>query len=128
MLRLETVVYIPEPLYYYMYRENSLLASSTIQDNLKTFDLVLDRYNKYFKIFQGVSNVHLIKAALVIIITAHKQGFDIDTKKYENVIKEHITNIIFNNDFSINEKKQCLLVYMGIANLYYRYKYKNYIM
>ena len=121
--KLENIVYIPKPLYYYIYRENSLTNTANFADSLRMFDLVLDRYKKHSRLFKDVSDFHLIKTAIGILIRVYTQGSNIETKRFEEIIKEHIKNIIFNSDFSINEKKQCLFIYFGLAQAYYGMKY-----
>ena len=123
--KLETIIYIPRPLYYYIMRENSLTNTANFKDTLKMYDLVKDRYIKHSMIVKDVSNFHLIKVSLGILIRIYTNGYIMETEKYELTIKDNFRNIIFCNDFSMNEKKQCLLVYLGIAKRYYERKYKK---
>ena len=57
-----------------------------------------------------------------ILQIVYKNKINIDVNKYENFLKTNIIKILISSDITLNEKKQCLLVYMGIAKLYYSLK------
>ena len=57
---MDTIVYVPVPLYYYMIRESSLSQKSDLSDLLKLYELVEGRYQKYSALYEGLSVVSII--------------------------------------------------------------------
>lgn len=123
VLKIKTIVYIPKPLYYYVLRESSLTHKGTLDDSLRFYEIALDRYKKHSILYKELSMYRLIKIAHSILAKAYTNGEKIDLGKYEEMIKENIGNILFSRDFKLNEKKQCLLVYLGLAKTYYKIKH-----
>ena len=125
VLKLETIVYIPLPLYYYVMRNNSLTRKADATDIERMYDLSLDRYQKHSKVFGDISNLYLLKMAHDVLINVYTKGIKIETEKYKKLIAQNVFNIVFNNEFSFNQKKQCVLIWLGLAELYYNWKYKK---
>lgn len=122
--KVETIAYIPKPLYYYIKRTTGLTYTQSVKDAIRFYDLVLDRYTKHSKLYGNISTARIIKAAHIVIQKAYlKNDSDTDLTIYEEQIKNNIATIIFSNEFTLNEKKQCLLVYLGLAKLYYFFKH-----
>lgn len=125
-IKVETVAYIPKPLYYYIKRTTGLTYNQSVKDAIRFYDLVLDRYTKHSKLYGNISSARIIKAAHIVIQKAYlKNDKDICLKKYKKQINDNISKILFSNEFTLNEKKQCLLVYLGLAKLYYNSKRKH---
>lgn len=124
-LKMEHIVYIRKPLYYYVERESSITHNVTEKDLSKLLELNFVRQNKYSKIYQDLSIYVPVRASLTYLLKLFKDGRNDNTVKYEEYIKNNIRNIIFSSDFDVNEKKQCLLIYFNIARYYFRKKYKN---
>ena len=125
-IKVETIAYVPKPLYYYIKRTTGLTYNQSVKDAIRFYDLVIDRYTKHSKLYSNISSARIIKAAHIVIQKAYlKKDDDIDLNIFENHIKNNIATIIFSNEFTLNEKKQCLLVYLGLAKLYYNSKSKH---
>lgn len=125
VLRIEKIVYIPKPLYYYIMRENSLTHTGTLKDMQRFYDLVLDRYLKHSKVYKDLSVSKVVRVALDLVVKEYREGSTSDLATYENVIKENIKSILWSSEFKFNEKRKCLFVYWGLAKSYYRLKHKN---
>lgn len=125
-IKVETIAYIPKPLYYYIKRTTGLTYNQSVKDAIRFYDLVKDRYTKHSRLYGNISSARIIKAAHIVIQKAYlKNDNDINLTIFENHIKNNIATIIFSNEFTLNEKKQCLLVYLGLAKLYYNSKSKH---
>ena len=125
VIKIKTTVYIRKALYYYIVRNNSLTQTAKFSDSLKMFELVMDRYNKHSKLLRDLSIYPLAKFAHWILVEIYTHNFSIDTQIFEQIIKNNVREIVFSKDFSLNKKKQCLLIYFGIAKPYYKMKYRN---
>lgn len=123
VLNINTIVYIPKPLYYYVMRESSLTHNGTIDDALRFYELALDRYRKHSRLYKKISTFRLVKIAHSVLVKAYLHNENIEFEKYEKTIKRNIGEILLSSDFKLNEKKQCLLVYLGLAKTYYKIKY-----
>lgn len=60
-----------------------------------------------------------------ILFRKYSGEYVANSELYENIIKKHIKEIILDKDITLNEKKQCILVVIGLADLYYNIKYKK---
>lgn len=125
VIKIKTTVYIRKALYYYIVRNNSLTQTAKFSDSLKMFELVMDRYNKHSKLLRDLSIYPLAKFAHLILVEIYTHNFSIDTQIFEQIIKNNVREIVFSKDFSLNKKKQCLLIYFGLAKPYYKMKYRN---
>ena len=125
MLKVETLVYIPQALYFYGVRMNSLTKSMDTEDAKKCFNIAKYRYKKYHDLFGDISIRMPVKFGYGVLQRAYIEDVTIESTIYEDFIKENISKILFSNDFSLNTKKQCLLVYFGLARRYNEWKYKK---
>lgn len=122
-LRCETIVYLPMSLYYYISREDSITHTTTLKDQIKLYEIALDRYIKHSRLYKNLSVAMLVKAAYRVIVKSYNENNDIDITVYENTIKDNIYKIIFSSDFKLNDKKRLIFVYLGILKWYYKSKY-----
>lgn len=60
ILRLESIVYIQRPLYYYVRRDGSLTLTASLEDLIIFYGLVKDRIDKYSRVYRGLSKCKLI--------------------------------------------------------------------
>ena len=125
MLKVENFVYIPQALYFYCVRMDSLTKSMDTEDAKKCFNIAMYRYEKYNDLFGDISIRMPVKFAYGVMQRAYIKEVAIDTKIYEDFIKKNISEILFSSEFSLNTKKQCLLVYFDLARKYYAWKYKK---
>ena len=125
MLKVETLVYIPQALYFYCVRMDSLTKSMDTEDAKKCFNIAKYRYEKYYALFGDISIRMPIKFGYGVLQRAYIEDTTIDAKIYEDFIKDNIRKILLSNEFSLNTKKQCLLVYFGLARGYNAWKYKK---
>ncbi len=124
MLRPSTFVYLPRALYYYMLRPNSLTGSITLDKQLHMYRLAETRYERYRRVYSDISVCNIVESANKVIRRICEDGADIDTAPFERVIKENIGHILLGKDFTFNDKKRSLLVYLGLARRWYRPKRK----
>lgn len=122
VLKVESIVYVSRPLYYYVMREDSLIHTGTLKDVLRFYELCLDRYNKYSLFYKEISFHGLVRAAKSILLQGYISNDEIDLSRYEKIIKDNIINILLDREFCLNEKKQYLLIYFNLAKHYYRAK------
>lgn len=120
-LRCETIVYLPMSLYYYISREDSITHTTTLKDQIKLYEIALDRYIKHSRLYKNLSVAMLVKAAYRVIVKSYNENNDIDITVYENTIKDNIYKIIFSSDFKLNEKKRFIFVCLGILKYYQTY-------
>lgn len=123
VLRIDKICYHPEAIYYYNVREGSLSRTQKVDDELTFFNANMKRYVEYSQRYGSVSICGIIKAAHNVLVKMYKSNVGVETIKYERLIKTNIVNIIRNDDFSLAEKKRCLLVSIGLSRLYYRLKF-----
>lgn len=123
-LRVDKIVYIQKPLYYYVMRENSITHTVTEKDKNIWFNLVLTRKYKHSKLYKGLSIYAAVRVCLDCLLRAYKGEKVEDLSRYKNYIDKNIKAIIMSSDFDLNEKKQCLLVFFNIAKIYYGIKQK----
>ena len=123
--KVETIAYIPKPLYYYIKRSTGLTATANVKEAERFYNLVVDRHSKYATLYKGITNCRILKAAHIVLQKAYlKNDKDINLEPYKNQISNNIFHILCSNEFTLNEKKQCLLVYLGLAKFYYGMKRK----
>lgn len=125
VLRLESIVYVKKPLYFYIQRANSLTYNQKVEDGLRFYDLIADRQKKYSLYYKHLSIYKLVKFSHGMIMRKYLCDELYDIKKFELTIKENIFSTLFSSEFSLNEKKQCIFICLGLADFYYRNKYKN---
>lgn len=123
MLKIETIAYVKKILYYYGVRMDSLTKSMNVDDAKKCFEISVHRYNKYRDLFGSVSIRMPVKFGYGVLQRAYIENENIDASVYENFIKKNIGKILGSGDFSLNTKKQCILVYLGLARKYNAWKY-----
>lgn len=74
LIKLDRIVYIPEPLYYYVIRETSITHTLTDNDLFKLCELVFERQNKYSKIYQDLSIYVPVRESLTYLLKLFKEG------------------------------------------------------
>ena len=117
---MDTIVYVPVPLYYYMIRESSLSQKSDLSDLLKLYELVEGRYQKYSALYEGLSRYKLINCAFNILRRMYLAGNEVDATPYEQIIKDNIGRILREKEFTFNDKKRSMLVCLGLARRWYK--------
>ena len=123
-LRVDKIVYIQKPLYYYVMRENSITHTVTEKDYKIHWDQVLNRQYKYSKLYKGLSIYAPVRESLDLLLKSFKGEISDDISRYKEFINKNIKDIIMNAEFDLNEKKQCLLVFFNLAEIYYKIKIK----
>lgn len=124
-LRVAKIVYIHKPLYYYVMRENSITHTVTEKDYKIHWDQVLNRQYKYSKLYKGLSIYAPVRESLDLLLKSFKGEISDDISRYKEFINKNIKDIIMNAEFDLNEKKQCLLVFFNLAEIYYKIKIKS---
>lgn len=123
-LKLKKFVYLKKPLYYWVIRESSLTHSATLEDEIKVFLVFEDRYIKYIKHINNLSITLVTKHAYNVLRRAAIENHVSDTVIHcKNLIRNNIRTILFDKDIRLNDKKQYLLVYLGVADYYNKWKY-----
>lgn len=123
-IELQSIVYIPRGVYYYVIRKGFLTTAMSVDDLVKTFRIKKDRYEKYRALLNDVSISSAAVSAYELCAVNWKGDADIDIKESEQFIKDNIYDILKDKHCSINDKKHALFVWTGIADLYNRWKYK----
>lgn len=121
-LKINTICYLPKVLYFYCSRNDSNTKTMSLNDCIKCFEIAENRYNIFNKYIIQTSIFPMILWAHKILQIAYKQRSDIYVEKYENFIRNNIMKILKSKEITLNEKKQCLFVYLRIAKIYYRLK------
>lgn len=124
-LKLEKIVYIHKPLYYYVMREDSITHTAKLSDLLRFYKLVSDRQNKFAQAYKDLSICALVRTILSILIKFYDGESVNSAYRYERFIKDNFINIVCSKDLRLNEKKQCLLIYLGMAAFYYKLKHRK---
>lgn len=127
ILDLNSIVYIKKPLYYYVLRQDSLTGSASPSEKIKMLDMFVERYKRYKKLVDNISIASAANYAYGILRNASIDDYNNDDIVYcEKFIKSNIWDIITDKgkDFSIQNKKHCLFVYLGIAKYYNTWKRK----
>lgn len=127
ILDLNSIVYIKKTLYYYVLRQGSLTGSTSLSKKIKMLDMFVERYKRYKKLVDNISIASAANYAYGILRNASIDDYNNDDIVYcEKFIKSNIWDIITDKgkDFSIQNKKHCLFVYLGIAKYYNTWKRK----
>lgn len=123
-LNIKSIYYKPVPIYYYCYNDSGLSKVPAVNDKIKAFYIIKERYDKYTKVLnKKLYNAPAVQAIdLICLKYRNNMQFNIDElKKY---INNNIKNILLDKEIKINVKKQCLFVYFGIAKWYFSLKRK----
>lgn len=124
-ISMDTFVYVKKPLYYYRIREGSLVRTANVEDLQKVFLMSLDRIDKYKNVVNKVCLNMPVKFCWELLRVSYIENNEIEIQKCEKYICENIMNILFDEQVSINVKKHCILVYLGIAKRYVKWKYRK---
>lgn len=116
------IVYVKKSLYYYVRRSNSITKSKGIDDLKLGFLLSLRRYNKYRTISNAASPAQSVKFCKMILEKTYRDNLSKNVGVYEDFINANISKILFDKRIDINTKKQCLIVWRGLAKYYYKVK------
>lgn len=119
--KLKTVVYISEPLYYYIRRDSSITRRKNISDLELGYILALRRYNSYKNLVGDASIANVVKICTLILKRVYKGDFCKNVCLYENFVRDNISKVLFDKKVDVNTKKQCLLIWVGLAKYYYKY-------
>lgn len=110
-----------------MLRQDSLTGSASPSEKIKMLDMFVERYKRYKKLVDNISIASAANYAYGILRNASIDDYNNDDIVYcEKFIKSNIWDIITDKgkDFSIQNKKHCLFVYLGIAKYYNTWKRK----
>lgn len=114
--------YLKKALYYYFYNIEGLSKNVSIENRIRVFSIIIERYVNYSKILRNkIFNAPAIYASNQIILK-YKYDMTYDTSVFEKYIKVHIKEILLNDKIKLNIKKQCVFIYIGIAKIYYKIK------
>ena len=122
-LNFNTIVYVKEKIYYYIAREGSLSTGESIDDRIKAFQIALDSYLKYTNILDNISIRLPTNLAYSIIKRFYLGEKSLRVVECEEFIKKNIGKILFDKDISFGTKRQCIMVYLGVAEKYIKTKY-----
>lgn len=127
VLRFKSVAYCPMPIYYYCIRERANTFNGDMRGAEKCFDIAYDRYIRLRKIVPDISIVMPISYAIMVLRLAHRFSVAplIDVSRYVDFVKGNIGKVLGGAEFSFNEKKHCILIYLGIAKYYYAKKFSG---
>ena len=121
-LKVEKVYYLPMPVYYYCYNSFGLSKMRSINDRIKAFYITKERYKKYTDILnKKLFNAPAIQA-IDLICLKYRKNEQFDVSEFEKYIRKNIRMLLMDNRIKFNIKKQFLLVYLGIAKWYFRFK------
>ena len=124
VLNVEKIYYEPKVIYYYCYNENGLSKVPSIENRLKAFYLIKDRYDKYSKILNERLFIAPAIWAIDLICLKYRNNIEFDIEEFIKYINDNIMNILLDGEIEFNVKKQCLFVYFGIAKYYYSFRRK----
>jgi len=125
VLNIEKIAYNNKPLYYYVMREDSLTHTMSLDDLVRFYELSVDRYRKFLLFDKNISTYGFVNVALQVLMRNYTTNYSGVMSVYKKSICDNIFKIVFDKEFSFNEKKKYLLVWLRVAPLYYRFKYKN---
>jgi hypothetical protein len=108
-------VYIPKALCYYVVRLTSLTRTASMKDAVALYRIAVRRYDKFSRIYDGVSLRSVINFANNVIKLSGEKSDDMDTAPFERVIKDNIGQILFGKDYPFNIKKRSLAIYLGLT-------------
>lgn len=121
LLMINTIVYIPKANYYYVRRATSLVNQADLKDTISLFQIAKYRYNLYKKYINNLSIYRPIKYCYEVLRQSYISKEN--TLEFETFIKNNIMIILRDTEIDFNTKKQCLLVYFGLARAYNIWKY-----
>ena len=127
VFKLDKIVYLPVPLYHYCDRNDSLTKIDALEHKKYVYE-AMERAYLQCRDCGIVAIGAVVSRAYELLRTAYIRGNinnEINEEKYECFIKQNITNILFNRDVNKNLKRQCLLVWLGLAKQYNIRKYKR---
>lgn len=125
--RLNKIVYLQKPLYYYrMNREGSLCTTKKLKEEIILFEEIKRRFERYKDDYQieAIGRTARIGYDILKELYINDRNSN-QIEYYENFIKRNLTAIIFNENLNTSLKKHCLYVWLGIAPIYNRIKYKR---
>ena len=124
-LNVNDIVYLKRNLYYYVGRKNSLSTGESLRDRITAFEIALDRYRKYKDVLGDASIVFPTNLAYTVLQRGYLGEWDSLISECEEFIKKNIGEILFDKDISFGTKRQCMMVYLGVAERYIKFKYKR---
>ena len=122
VLEVDSFVYIPKAVYYYVMRPDSLTKTTRLQDTLGFYQLALRRYERFSELYDDISICSLVTFANGAVKRIYRESADIDTKPYERLIKDNIGSILIGDEYTWNHKKQMVIIWLGLARWYYKGK------
>lgn len=125
LLNANTAAYIDNSVYFYCLHDSSLSTNVNEKDYIYRVKLTMNRYNIYKKIVPEISISPVVSAVYEICRRKWQGQYKIDIAVYIEFIKDNIKQILLDNKVEMNIKKQCLFVYIGIAELYNKLKSKQ---
>lgn len=122
--RLNKIVYLQKPLYYYhMNRESSLCVTKKLKEEIILFEEIKRRFESYKDNYQIVAIGRTARIGYDILKELYiTNGHSNEIEYYERFIKGNLTNIVFNKNLNVSLKKHCLFVWLGIAKIYIQAK------
>ena len=123
-MKINTVYYLKKLLYFVTIRKDSLTKTMNIEDYKKSFEIAKYRYKILSNYYPKISIFPMVLWAHKILQLNYKNKISIDVSEYEDFIKKNINIILKEKSISLNEKKQCLFVCIGISKIYYLLKNK----
>lgn len=124
IMKINTVYYLKKLLYFVTIRKDSLTKTMNIEDYKKSFEIAKYRYKILSNYYPQISIFPMVLWAHKILQLNYKNKISIDVSEYEDFIKKNINIILKEKSISLNEKKQCLFVCIGISKIYYLLKNK----
>lgn len=122
-LNINTIVYVKKKLYYYVAREGSLSTGESIDDRITAFQIALDSYKKYKDNLKNISIYLPTNLANSVMKRFYLGEKSLRAVECEEFIKKNIGKILFDKDISLGTKRQCIMVYLGVAEKYIKTKY-----
>lgn len=122
--RLNKIVYLQKPLYYYrMNREGSLCVTKKLKEEIILFEEIKRRFEGYKDNYQIVAIGRTARVGYDILKELYiTNGHSNEIEYYERFIKGNLANIVFNKNLNVSLKKHCLFVWLGIAKIYIQVK------
>lgn len=117
------IVYIKQPIYYYVMRDNSITHTVSVNQLIDYYNLVKNRYENYSSFSNQMSIYGLVVAALSVLINVYKDNYDVNVNEQEELIRKNIFRLLFSSEYNTNEKKKFVLIYLGLARNYYKSRY-----
>ena len=124
-LKVNDIVYLKQNLYYYVGRKNSLSTGESLRDRINAFEIALDRYRKYKDVLGDASIIFPTNLAYTVLQRGYLGEGDSLIPECEDFIKKNTGKILFDKVISFGTKRQCIMVYLGVAEKYVKFKYKR---